>query len=190
MNQYLKYVSSLVISILLFGCAQKLESMSADSDQKLEENIGYLLLGIDTNTDLHSITIGGENYLKLTQNDLRHGSKYILVDIPSGKYKINDIRFAKRIYMKLIDGYWDFEVKPGEVNYIGDIHVDAQSNGFRALDISATLFLQNRSTAALNYLKTSFPKVFDSKNVRYVGPGNDDFLEYAESLAKEKDNTQ
>jgi hypothetical protein len=170
----------LVISILS-GCAQKIEGISKDVDKRLAENSGYLLIGIDTNRRLHQLFIGGTKSLMLTDKDLQIGSNYILVDVPAGKYQIEDIKFGRRIYMELEEGYWDFEVKANQVSYIGDLYVKASGWWYIS---SAQILLENRSTSALLFLEKEFPNILNSREVRYSGPGEDKFLEYAEQLSK------
>lgn len=166
---------------LLSGCAQEIEGISKDVDKKLAENNGYLLIGIDTNRGLHQLLIGGNKSLMLTDKDLQPGSNYILVDVPAGKYQIDDIRFGRRIYMELKEGYWDFEVKADQVSYIGDLYIE--TSGFWYVS-SAQVLLENRSTSALMFLEKEFPNILSSRKVRYSGPGEDNFLEYAETLSK------
>lgn len=175
----------LLLSVsMLFGCAQKLEGLSKDVDIKLLENSGYLLIGIDTNRDLHSIVIGGEKSLILTDKDLQFGSHYILVHVPAGDYQFEDIKFGRYLYMELEEGYWNFEVKSNQVSYVGDLSV--KTEGFWTV-VSADILLENRSTAALLFLESKFPNILQSRKVRYSGPGEDSFLEYAEGLQTDKE---
>ena len=173
-----------IVSCILFGCAQQIKGISKDIDKQLAENTGYLLIGIDTNRGLDKLFIGGTKRLMLTDKDLQMGSNYILVDVPAGKYSIDDIRFGLYTSMELEEGYWDFEVKPNQVSYVGDLYVKA--TGFWFVK-SAQVLLENRSTSALTFLENNFPNILNSRSLRYSGPGEDKFLEYAEGLSKTKE---
>ncbi|OEG74259.1 hypothetical protein BEL05_01385 [Shewanella colwelliana] len=183
MKPRLSLVLMLAISTLL-GCAQKIEGISKDVDKQLAENSGYLLIGIDTNRGLHSIIIGGTKSLMLTDKDLQSGTNYILVDVPAGQYQIEDIKFGRYVYMELEQGYWNFEVKPNQVSYVGDLYV--KTVGFWMVS-SAEILLENRSTSAQLFLEEKFPNILKSRQVRYSGPGEDKFLEYAERLLAGKE---
>lgn len=175
----------LLLSVsMLFGCAQKLEGLSKDVDIKLLKNSGYLLIGVDTNRGLHSIVIGGEKSLVLTDKDLQYGSNYILVNVPAGEYQFEDIKFGRYLYMELEEGYWDFEVKPHQISYVGDLSV--KTEGYWSV-VSADILLENRSTAALLFLESKFPNILKSRKVRYSGPGEDSFLEYVERLQADRE---
>lgn len=173
-----------IVICILFGCAQKIEGISKDVDKQLTENSGYLLIGIDTNRGLDKLFIGGKKSLMLTDKDLQLGSSYILVDVPAGKYRIDDIKFGRYVSMELEQGYWDFEVKANQVSYIGDLYVKA--SGFWFVE-SAQVLLENRSTSALLFLEKNFPNILNSRSLRYSGPGEDKFLEFAEGLSKAKE---
>lgn len=187
MNRIAKVILLLLAVSSLFGCAQKIESISQDVDKKLDNNSGYLLIGIDTNTSLHSLFIGGTKFLKFTGKDLRYGSNYILVSIPEGKYHIKDVKFDKRVYISFTDDNWDFEVKANQVNYVGDFYIEAKANGYTYGSISAQVLIENRSTAALLFLEDKFPSILASRKVRYSGTGRDNFLQYAETLPQAKE---
>ncbi|MCG9737976.1 hypothetical protein L1D32_07400 [Shewanella insulae] len=174
----------IVVMSTLSGCAQRLQSISKDVDKTLAENSGYLLIGVETNWGLHSILIGGDNKLMLTERDLKFGSNYILVDVPAGNYRIEDVKFGRYVYMELEEGYWDFEVRPNQVSYVGDLNIEIQ--GLWEIT-SAEIILENRSTKALRFLESSFPNILQSRQVRYSGPGEDNFLEFAEGLGESKE---
>ncbi|KIO36550.1 MULTISPECIES: hypothetical protein [unclassified Shewanella] len=183
MKQFMTLLLIIVVSTLS-GCAQRLQSISKDVDKTLAENSGYLLIGVDTNWGLHSILIGGDNKLMLTERDLKFGSNYILVDVPAGHYRIEDVKFGRYVYMELEEGYWDFEVRPNQVSYVGDLNIEIQ--GLWEIT-SAEIILENRSTKALRFLESSFPNILQSRQVRYSGPGKDNFLEFAEGLSESKE---
>ncbi|MBE7216073.1 hypothetical protein MK852_16770 [Shewanella benthica] len=180
----MKPLISLVLILFistLYGCAQKIEGISKDVDKQLAENSGYLLIGIDTNRGLHQLFIGGTKRLMLTSKDLQLGTNYILVDVPAGKYQIDDIKFSRYSRLELEEGYWDFVVKPNQVSYIGDLYVKTSGSWYVS---SAQVLLENRSTSALLFLEREFPNILNSREVRYSGPGEDKFFEYAEQLSK------
>ncbi|NVK87617.1 MAG: hypothetical protein HWE13_05800, partial [Gammaproteobacteria bacterium] len=88
----LSLVGIVTILTLLMGCVSKVSSIKLDQDALSDPNEGYLLLGINSDVSLTSIEISGPKNIKLTSADLREGSRYILVDLPKGRYNIEQVR--------------------------------------------------------------------------------------------------
>lgn len=165
----------------LTSCAMKVSSIKEDVDLDLSEDSGYLLLGVDTNVTLQNVDIFGADNIRLSQNDLRPGSKFILIDLEAGDYSIRNIRFNVFMKSKLTDGYWDFTVLPGGVSYVG--HLEVHSNfRFWTLSQDSTIELSNRSSEALMFMQQQFPNILTSRSLEYAGPGKDDFLKRMQQL--------
>ncbi len=159
----------------LVSCAQKVSSIKNDVDVPLDENMGYLLIGVETNLTLSRISISGEKYLKLSSEDLRRGSQFILVDVPAGEYSIDKIQLFGNFRTKLENGYWNFSVSPSVISYVGHLNVKTLS----LWPLVTQVELQNRSSEALEFLEDSFPNILSNRTIVYQGPGTDPFLQFA-----------
>jgi hypothetical protein len=162
--------------IIITGCVSKVSTLEQDIDLQLDAETGYLLIGIETDANLEDILIIGERKIKLTGEDLSKGTQYILIDMPSGKYSINRIKMNFMWHTNLKEGYWDFDVSPGVVSYVGHINVDTRGR-FRPI---SNVELENRSSEALVFMQKQYPNILGSRNLKYDGPGDDPFLEYVE----------
>jgi hypothetical protein len=171
----MKRAISLLLILLLSSCAQQVDSIKEDKDTLVaNSNTGYLLIGIDLSYKVQYLDIGGENSIRLTEKDLQQGKRYFLIDMPAGEYAFKDISFNKWRSLELLKGYWDFQVQPNVISYVG--HLKTSSYGF-----STVAKLENRSSQALTYLEENFPTLLKSRKVRYHGPGEDPFFERVES---------
>lgn len=170
----------------LASCAQKVTSISSDVDKSLDENTGYLLIGINTNRYLQEILVTGTKSLKLTSDDLKRGTNYLLVDVPAGHYQIDRVRFNKFVRLELEDDEdfdWGFNVTPGSISYVG--HLDIETFGFSwgyFSNLRSKLELENRSTDALKFMEENYPNILDSRWITYQGPGQDRFFDYIQTL--------
>jgi hypothetical protein len=170
----------ILFGLLNAGCAQKIVTINTDVDKTLDNKTGYLLMSVDTNVSLHSISIGGEKRLRLTAKNLKLGSNYIMVDIPAGTYEIEDVKLSKYYHISLEDGLWRFTINPGEINYIGNLNIEVVTNLFTLQ--GARAILENQSTEALLFLEHKFPNIYQARKLSYAGPGEDDFFQYARQL--------
>jgi hypothetical protein len=163
------------IIFLLTGCAKNVSSIKTDQDKILNNESGYLLIGIETNRDLKGINISGSTNILLSSKDLRRGSNFILIDLTAGRYVIEKIQLDNywRVEME-DDDYWDIEVLPGKVNYVG--HINIGTSGFWAR--SSHIELINKSSYAIEFMEEKFPNILAKREIHYGGPGNDTFLNY------------
>ncbi|AOS95900.1 hypothetical protein AUP74_00429 [Microbulbifer aggregans] len=169
----------LLATLLLQGCLSPVESIDEGQLDVLEAEAGYLLIAVDTNFNLDQIKLGGRKYLSLNRDDLQHGTNFILARVPAGKYRIISVHLNFLYAFKLDDENWRFEVTPGVVSYVG--HLNVQN---RLRNMTARIELENRSSEALEFLESNFPHLIDSEEVRYAGPGEDDFFLYVRSLER------
>lgn len=165
------------MSLLLASCAQKVSTLQSDVDVNLDAKTGYLLIGIETDYNLDEINLSGVTSLVLSSKDLRRGAQFILIDIPAGAYSVDSIKMNYFWYTKLKEGYWDIEVSPGIVSYVGHLNI-GRDKWWRG---GSTVELENRSTEAMVFMRDSYPNILQSRKLRYTGPGDDGFLEYLEA---------
>lgn len=166
---------------LLVSCSTTKTSLKQDIDRNLEQDEGYLLIGINSNVDLEHIKLNGETSLKFGKEDLQKGSSYILTTVPSGKYSLKQVGTHRYFYIRLKQENWSFEVKPGRISYIGDLEVQ-RHNLFYWLIYAE---MDNRSSSAIKYLQENFPNILDSRELHYAGPGSDRFINFYNQYTKQ-----
>lgn len=168
----------LFFCFFLASCAQKVSSLKVDIDIPLDEDMGYLLIGVETNAYIESVTIYGERSIKLTKEDLRSGTNYFLIDMPAGEYSISNVKLNSWWKMELKEGYWDFSVRPGSISYVGHLAIESYGFFFSRNQIE----LANRSSEALIFMEKEFPNILSKRQIYYDGPGEDPFLERMRSI--------
>lgn len=161
----------------LVSCGStKVSSIKKDVDIPLGENSGYLMLGVELTRNIKSIEISGARNVVLSSEDLEKVRNYFLIEMPAGDYQFDMIRFNRRYRMELKEGYWDFEVKPNEISYVG--HLEVRTSGWWFAN--TFIELENRASDALIFLEENYPNILAAKKVRFRGPGEDKFFEYIE----------
>jgi hypothetical protein len=138
----------------------------------LANDMGYLLIGVETNSYIDQVIISGEKRIKLTKEDLRQGTNYFLIDMPAGDYSISKVKFNRWWKMSLKEGYWDFNVHPGTISYVGHLTIESYNYFFYKNQIE----LANRSSEALIFMEQNFPNILVKRKIQYDGPGEDPFL--------------
>ena len=170
---------ALLSVLLLSSCATSVSSIKSDAtnveNAKSLNDRGYLLIGVETNRSLKNIFIIGEENIKLSHEDLRMGTNYILIDLAAGDYLISNI--ALNDYQKLLlddKDNWRFEIKPKTISYIG--HLELASRGF--FNRGIRIELVNRSTEALEFMEDNFPTILSAQEMHFGGPSEDYFFRY------------
>jgi hypothetical protein len=165
----------IIIIFILTGCAQTVSTLKTDQDKLLSNQSGYLLIGIETNRDLKSISISGTTNIQLSAKDLRRGSNFILVDLPAGTYVIEKVHLNNYWRVEMEDSdYWDIKVLPEKINYVG--HLNIGTSGFG--QIYSRLELINKSSYAMEFMEERFPTILESRDMHYGGPGDDSFFDF------------
>lgn len=171
-----------ILALLLTSCATTVTTIKKDQDRVLNNNSGYLLLGIETNRNLKTIRISGPQTIELSSADIKKGNNYLFIDLEAGQYTIDKIRLDKYWFVELDDEeYWDFEVKPNQISYVG--HMEIVRHWFWGGATNAELV--NRSSEALEFLEDKYPNILTTRSVTYGGPGEDAFFEFLKSEFKE-----
>ncbi|WP_133468020.1 hypothetical protein [Paraglaciecola marina] len=165
--------ASICLCLCISSCATKVTTIKNDGTVQLKQEEGYLLIAIKSNINLNEILINGEKYIKLTAEDLRLGSSYILVNLPAGDYTIDEIKLNRYIHIDdFEDDIWDFSVQKNTISYVG--HLDFQT---RLFSNYSQIKLINKSSIALEYLEEEFPEMLTNYSVQYQGPGQDRFFD-------------
>lgn len=160
--------------LLVSSCTSTVETITVDQDTISNRGDGYLLIGIETNRNLRSIELGGSNSVKLSHQNLRAGSNFILIDLPAGDYIVEKIDLNRWYRLFINDEEnWTFTIKPQTISYVGHLEI-ANSGFFRP---SSEIELVNRSTEAVEFMEDFFPSILESRVLYYGGPGNDIFFD-------------
>lgn len=175
-------------ALFLASCATTVTSVKDDKFIKLEQGKGFLLLGIESNRDLKTIFIDGQQSIKLTHKDIRRGTNYLLVDLEAGEYAIERIALDKFWNLNFEnEENWTFTVKPNQINYVGHLEVTRRNNFSWILSGQTYTELVNRSTQALTFMKSDYPNLLSSNELVYGGPGQDSFFQFVKA-EQEKTN--
>ncbi|MDN3651315.1 hypothetical protein QWY77_00760 [Thalassotalea ponticola] len=175
----LRQIIFLASVLLLTSCATKVSSFKEDQDRHLEHKEGYLLFAVDTTYSLNELHLTGTKYIKLTADDLRAGSNYILVSLPEGQYSIDKIKFNRYLQIKdFEDGLWDFTVNEGMITYVGHLQIYTPSFWSSYSNVK----LLNKSSIALEYMQTNFSNILDQRKITYAGPGEDSFFDVVSNI--------
>ncbi|CAH9053529.1 hypothetical protein PSECIP111854_01188 [Pseudoalteromonas sp. CIP111854] len=178
----MRFILTIILAFSLVGCAAQVTSIKSDKDKIDSADAGYLLLGVDTSSDLKSILITGPKNIKLSPKDLRKGSNFILVDLKPGIYTIEKIELNNYWRLEMEDKkYWNLEISSGVINYVG--HIKIKSKNF--WDSRYHTELVNKSSYAIEFLQRKFPNILAKRSVHYGGPGDDSFFTFLTSHKKE-----
>jgi len=166
----MKIWKSILLSlvVLQMSCSQQVASIKPSTQNKLTDNHGYLLLSVDTSIDLEQLNVSGQKSFHLGAADLTAGTHHILVDLPAGDYQIDSVKLNNWWRLQLKSGYWNFKVQAGQISYIGDLQLKGRLPE-----------LENRSSMALQYLEQQHKALLKNYQVRYSGPGDDHYFEFA-----------
>lgn len=173
------FLFALSCLLLVSSCATSVSSIKNDALSVNETNSnvsrGYLLIGVETNRDLKNIFISGMQTIKLSHEDLRFGTNYILIELAAGNYLIDSVALNNYQKLRLSDEEnWRFEIKPDTVSYIG--HLELQSRGF--FSFVSRVELVNRSTEAIEFMESDFPTILSARKMYFGGPSDDHFFNY------------
>ena len=200
----------LLLSCTLFlaGCASTSndtsEPRAVQTNIPLKPNEAYLLLGLNTNfDDLHYVSIEGQSFIKITKQELLN-DKYVLLKVPAGDYNFKELKIlrnrskgntGRKVYEVEFnrgkhEEIWHFNVKPGQVNYIGHFTFQKPKSGATYIEGTFNYFqysaleLENRSAQALEYLEESYASLVQKYAPTYSGPGKDLFLDNISTLTQ------
>ena len=141
---------------------------------------GLLLVSVDSNVELGAVRVSreGVNFDVRTLHGVKVGQNVHLYVLPAGHYRwatvsyIGEYRLAK-------DPEFGFDVKPGVVNYPGDLIF--RSTGWW----TAIVHVSNRGLQAMDWLESNRPAIFRDQRFVYTGRYPDPFPElYRAAIAQ------
>ena len=154
----------------------------------LDKDEGLLLVSVDTDVALSLLRFQAQRGIGhlLVPRSAASGRSYRLFVIDAGNYRLAEIkrtgepqrRRRRQIKLRVLDGAFDFEVKPGVINYPGDLIYRGQ--GVR----TGGLYVANRGLPAMDWLHAEHPALAADHRFEYRGRYPDPFPErYRQALA-------
>ena len=157
----------LLIFLFLTACATTQE---ATDSREINQDEGILVVGLDTNWEGHKnpflasleLLYNGTDNSSLNYRSMSFkGNDYILVTkLPAQEYFFYRIRFGNR-FADLNKGA-TFNIKSGEITYIGEIHMDLSLALFSA---AASLKVNDNWDSTLEYLHKKYPLLLSNRPI-------------------------
>jgi dipeptidyl aminopeptidase/acylaminoacyl peptidase len=178
-----RYLALLALCALLLSAPSALaiiRDVEPGSVPTLRSGEGLLLIAVDTDRALDSvrvIRIGGAAEMK-TLSNLPIGRNLRLVAAPAGRYRWSWLQPSdSRFYYPLRDEQFAFEVRPGRINYPGEILYRAGKPG------ASWLHFANRGLPALDWMRQHHAGVLTAFDFEYSGRYPDPFPAFYREVA-------
>jgi len=163
-----------VLALLLLCCAPSVHAIIREVDPgempKLKPDEGLLVVAIDSDVDSPAIRINREG-VNLDLRKVRGtgtGYSYRLYTLPAGRYRWSAVIHAFS-YDIPKDPEFTFEVKPGVLNYAGDLRIRIP------MAWRAYVHVSNRGLPALDWLRQYHPALLAVQRFEYSGHYPDPF---------------
>lgn len=168
-------------ALCLSGCAASVDEVK-DYHGKVAEGDGILAVSVDSTMDFAflRITRPDDTFAAIVARNLEQGRSLRFVEVPAGQYQWVRVDITE-------NGYWHsyvsldenkkrrytFTVRPGVINYPGDFVVENDPDDWDEYHIQ----LIDRSALLLREMTPDQLQMAQRIGLRYVGPGNDEFLD-------------
>ena len=166
------------LSALLTACAANVTSVDDAQPTETRDDMGYLVLGIDERSRFRSILMHGEDTVRITADSLIEGSNFIVYPLEAGDYNFDSFYLSSSFKVRLDSENWQVKIEPNKLTYVGHINVS-----MLGLFSGAAIQLNNRSSEALAFLSSNYPKLLSQFEVAYGGPGDDPYMSYVATLS-------
>lgn len=145
-----------------------------------------LLIAVDTDAKIASLRIAreGMNSDMRTLRDIEKGRSSQLYVVSPGRYRWNMLSTAFMRFKLSKDDEYAFEVKPGVLNYPGDL-IYRSTNGF-----FGRTHISNRGLAAMDWLEKQHPGPFLQQRFEYTGHYPDPFPAFYRAALGDKPRTE
>lgn len=143
----------------------------------LEKDKTYILFAIDSDDYIEELNISGEASFTVEKLNTDTLIKFYLLEASAGDYYFSSLKTGIGKARLNDDFSWDFDVVKSKVNYVGHMEVNLEYIGTLHAGYSR-VELANKSSFAIEYLKSNHSELFDKKNLVYQGPGKDDFIDF------------
>lgn len=149
---------------------------------RLAADEGLLMVSVDSDVELGSVRIQRERGILGDTRNLRgvgEGRNFRLYAVDAGRYRWANLdRKRRTVRLSLDKAHFGFEVRPGAINYPGDLIFRGKQSFFGRVHVA------NRSLAVLDWLQGSHPALLRDFGFAYSGHYPDPFpAKYREVLA-------
>jgi len=162
----------LVMVAIAAGAPAQARLIKPGSVPVLKPDEGLLVVGIDSNMPLVRVKVRKDNatFGGGDMKDLPAGRSLHLYALPAGRYEWSQLRPLRYLNYDLRrEPEFEFVIKPGCINYAGDLQ-------FRAKTINdSTFHIANRSLGVIDWLKKEHPQVYAGYELTYTGHYPDPF---------------
>lgn len=196
--------------LLLFGALMAQNAIAGQIEDVLNTPLshdeGILLVSVDTEVPFEGLHLKSSSRVfdSVVAENVKPGKSLYLVILPIGHYQWRSIDIGGAdFYRGKLDldknssEKYEFDIRPGKINYPGDFIIQTQYGSAltkamaeQKLSMSSFLFtltyyteLRDRFATVLANLTPEQVKAFNRIGYLYVGPGNDMFPEYYVNLA-------
>ena len=181
--------------VLVSGCATRVPPTLHPLDQKLplEPEQGILVVEVEASETVLRLLIEPASRLSgsVSLTNLAAGRRAKLLVLPAGTYRwteidlqgyitVNDRTYPMTWVTDDDDAHWQFEVRPGVVNYPGLLVLSRV--GPRGL----RMYTLNRSAQLVQTLREAGSGLLTERPIVYSGRGRDDFLEFYAAQIREE----
>lgn len=149
-----RWLCGLVLLLCVAHAQAFLREVDPGAEIKLGSNEGLLLVSVDTRDPLHYVRVQREgNFLAYGKlEDLKPGVSTKLYAVAAGSYRWDRVALSQDFYFELSDDVeLKFEVKPGVINYPGDLLYRRLSQS------SGRMRTTDRALRALDWIEANFP---------------------------------
>jgi hypothetical protein len=177
-----RLIVALLGLLIALGCANA-RLISADRTLTLGRNQGILIVHVDSDFPIRKLRFGGR-YEVATH--ISPGEYLVMAVVPAGEYHWTTIEVPGgygRYYRFRIkqEADWSFVVKPGVINYPGQVFVKGNKDTLDARGIMHA-WTENRSAIILEKLRENYPKLLARHPLEYARMERDDYLEIYQAL--------
>ncbi len=178
LNRRLSGLAIGLLVLLLPAARASIREVDPGEVRALGADEGYLVVDVDSSDYIGVLRISKQGSLTGGENikDLQAGQTRKLFVVTAGAYRWNDIHYllGNMHYQFDLknDEQFHFQVKPGIINYPGDLN-------YRPIGTErATTSILNRGLEAMDWLQATHPVVWTSTPFLYTGPVPDPFPDF------------
>lgn len=168
--------TAIALCLLATSAQARMQRVDPGQVPTLGEGEGLVLVAVDSSVDLSSLRVikDGRIFGAGTLTAIRQGRSFGLYIAPAGRYQWNEIRLKHHLvkYQLAKDPEFKFEVRPGVINYPGEV-LFRPSSPWRA-----SILAPNRGLAAMDWLDKEHPGLQDQYPFVYAGYYPDPFPDF------------
>lgn len=179
-----KTVLLMLLSLLLaspLASANKRDEYTPDNLAELGAGEGYLLLNIDSATELATIKLAKAKGMASAHvfENIAKGRSARLIKLPEGRYHWSELTAWDYYWTFKDDKDLFFKVEAGVINYPGTLKIRAPGG------LSLSVQQEDEATLALRTLALAFPALINRLPLRYQGQSPDPYPDFYRRM-KEK----